>query len=379
MSTDPFKKRDPFAKPKDPFAKTKQEGVGFGQNLYRTLGGAARDVGVATAELLLPKDRFGPLNVAKGIREGKTLEEMATDPSVLEQAIKSVPAVPEPTYPGGSIARDLAGFAIPFAGISKRAGPLTGLTTKQQLAKGAGIGGLAEQFAFSPYEQRVSNLVQQYPVLQNPVTEFLQADPEDNEAVARFKMAVEGAAIGVPFDYLLRQVSKIKIPSRPKAEQPFVGPKPDPFIGPRPGAVVESPIVEPKIEAPKKRPRANKMPEVLVKPKQPKGIKKVSSLLQGSIPRNDPQIEQIARAMGTSPKKLSSYYKTKKAPESVSATGDVIVRSDALEIFTVKLNELQMAPLVCRRVHLAERGINEFGPADALEYLHNSHHYKNML
>jgi len=91
MSTDPFKKRDPFAKPKDPFAKTKQEGVGFGQNLYRTLGGAARDVGVATAELLLPKDRFGPLNVAKGIREGKTLEEMATDPSVLEQAIKSVP------------------------------------------------------------------------------------------------------------------------------------------------------------------------------------------------------------------------------------------------------------------------------------------------
>ena len=369
MSTDPFKKRDPFAKPKDPFAKPKQEKVGFGQNLYRTLGGAARDVGVATAELLLPKDRFGPLNVAKGIREGKTLEEMATDPSVLEQAIKSVPTVPEPTYPGGSIARDLAGFAIPFAGISKRAGPLTGLTTGQKIAKGAGIGGVAEQFAFSPYEQRISNVIQQYPALQNPVAEFLQADPEDNEAVARFKMAVEGAAIGVPFDWLLRQVSKIKIPSRAKAEQPFVGPKPDPFIGPRPGAVVEPPIVEPKIEAPKKRPRANKMPEVLVKPKQPKGIKKVSSLLQGSIPRNDPQIEEIARAMGTSPKKLSSYYKTKKAPESVSATGEVKVRSDALEIFTEKLNELQMAPLVGKRGSIDERGINDFGQADALEIL----------
>ena len=368
----PLKEKNPFgdspANQTSPF-EPKQEKVGFGENLYRTLGGAARDVGVATAELLLPKDRLGPLNVAKGIREGKTLEEIATDPSVLEQAIKSVPTVPEPTYPGGSIARDLSGFAIPFAGISKRAGPLTGLTTGQKIAKGAGIGGVAEQFAFSPYEQRVSNLVQQYPALQNPVAEFLQADPEDNEAVARFKMAVEGAAIGVPFDYLLRQVSKIKIPSRAKAEQPFVGPKPDPFIGPRPGAVVEPPIVEPKIEAPKKRPRANKMPEVLVKPKQPKGIKKVSSLLQGSIPRNDPQIEEIARAMGTSPKKLSSYYKTKKAPESVSATGEVKVRSDALEIFTEKLNELQMAPLVGKRGSIDERGINDFGQADALEIL----------
>ena len=111
------------------------------------------------------------------------------------------------------------------------------------------------------------------------------------------------------------------------------------------------------------------MPEVLVKPKQPKGIKKVSSLLQGSIPRNDPQIEEIARAMGTSPKKLSSYYKTKKAPESVSATGEVKVRSDALEIFTEKLNELQMAPLVGKRGFIDERGINDFGQADALEIL----------
>lgn len=369
MSTDPFKKRDPFAKPKDPFAKPKQEKVGFGQNLYRTLGGAARDVGVATAELLLPKDRFGPLNVAKGIREGKTLKEIATDPSVLEQAIKSVPAVPEPTYPGGSVVRDLTGFAIPYVGISKRAGPFTDLSTGQKIAKGAGIGGVAEQFAFSPYEQRVSNLVQQYPALQNPVTEFLQADPGDNEAVARFKMAVEGAAIGVPFDYLLRQVSKIKLPSRAKAEQPFVGPKPDPFIGPRPLAQADAPVVEPKVEAPKKRPRPNKMPEVLIKPKQPKGLTRVSSLLRGSIPKNDPQLEEIARAMGYSADTLPDYYKTKKAPESVSATGEVRVRSDALETLTEKLNELQMAPLVGKRGFIDEKGVSDFGQADALQIL----------
>ena len=369
MSTDPFKKRDPFAKSKDPFAKPKQEKVGFGKNLYRTFGGAARDVGVATAGLLLPKDRFGPLNVAKGIREGKTLEEIATDPSVLEQAIKSVPTVPEPTYPGGSVVRDLTGFAIPYVGITKRAGPFTDLTTGQKIAKGAGIGGAAEQFAFSPYEQRVSNLVQQYPALQNPVTEFLQADPEDSEAVARFKMAVEGAAIGVPFDYLLRQVSKIKIPSRAKAEQPFVGPKPDPFIGPRPLAQADAPVVEPKVEAPKKRPRPNKMPEVLVKPKQPKGLTRVSSLLRGSIPKNDPQLEEIARAMGYSADTLPDYYKTKKAPESVSATGEVRVQSDALENLTEKLNELQMAPLVGKRGFIDEKGVSDFGQADALQIL----------
>lgn len=368
----PLKEKNPFGdsplNQTSPF-EPKQEKVGFGKNLYRTFGGAARDVGVATAELLLPKDRFGPLNVAKGIREGKTLEEIATDASVSEQAVKSVPTVPEPTYPGGSIVRDLAGFAIPYVGISKRAGPFTDLTTGQKIAKGAGIGGVAEQFAFSPYEQRVSNLIQQYPTLQNPVTEFLQADPEDNEAVARFKMAVEGAAIGVPFDYLLRQVSKIKIPSRAKAEQPFVGPKPDPFIGPRPLAQADAPVVEPKVEALKKRPHPNKIPEVLIKPKQPKNMLRVRSLLKGAIPRNDPQFEEIARAMGHSPDSLPNYYIAKKAPERISGTGKVSVRSDYLDTLTEKLNEMQMAPLVGKRGFINEKGVNDFTQADALEIL----------
>lgn len=61
---------------------------------------------------------------------------------------------------------------------------------------------IGEQIAFDPYEARLSDLVQDFPSLQNPITEYLQSDPEDTEAEARFKMAVEalgleGAGMGL--------------------------------------------------------------------------------------------------------------------------------------------------------------------------------------
>ena len=55
----------------------------------------------------------------------------------------------------------------------------------------AGQGIVAENLAFNPHEDRLSNLVEEYPSLQNPVTEYLSADPEDSEAEARLKMSIE--------------------------------------------------------------------------------------------------------------------------------------------------------------------------------------------
>ena len=133
-----------------------------------------------------------------------------------------LPKIAEPTYFGGSFSRDITGFAIPFLGITKAANSLNLITkipkatTKagaitQFVSKNAVIGGLAEQFAFSPYETRLSNLVESFPTLANPITEYLQATDQDSEDKARFKMAIEGGLIGIPLDFLLSFIGRGKV------------------------------------------------------------------------------------------------------------------------------------------------------------------------
>ena len=116
-----------------------------------------------------------------------------------------LPQVEEPSNLGLSIARDLLGFAVPYAGLSKLQAitKIPQATTKVgKIAQVTLKGGFAEQLAFSPYEQRLSNLVDQYPSLQNPVIDYLKADNEDDEFTARQKMFMEGAILGIPFELL---------------------------------------------------------------------------------------------------------------------------------------------------------------------------------
>jgi len=166
---DPFKEKqivDPFKKEKsikDPFT----EEPGFFGNLYRTVGGAGRDVLQSTADL-------------------------TEDITGLD--IPDLPTVPEPTYFGGSAVRDIAGFLVPYAGVSKVIGGVQGATKLATAGRAIGAGTVAEQFAFSPNEQRLSNVIQER--APNAITEFLQADPDDPVAKARFKMALEGAGLG---------------------------------------------------------------------------------------------------------------------------------------------------------------------------------------
>ncbi|RWI06890.1 MAG: hypothetical protein EOQ89_03550 [Mesorhizobium sp.] len=56
-----------------------------------------------------------------------------------------------------------------------------------EMAKGA----LAGAVVLDPHEERLSNLVESFPDLQNPVTEYLAAKPGDSAAEGRFKNALE--------------------------------------------------------------------------------------------------------------------------------------------------------------------------------------------
>lgn len=138
-----------------------------------------------------------------------------------KQPIDMTPQLPEPDAPkiptvtGGAI-EAVTKFAVGFKGADKLAklgilGPqvgawLQGSGVLPQTVKGA----LGDLLAFDQHEARLSNVVQQIPALQNPVTEYLQAKPDDGFAEGKFKQAVEGVGLGALTNTLIKGVTLLK-------------------------------------------------------------------------------------------------------------------------------------------------------------------------
>lgn len=82
-----------------------------------------------------------------------------------------------------------AGKVMPFLkganAISK------GGAIAREVARGALVGAVA----FDPQEERLSDLVEAYPQLSNPITAYLAADVNDSDAEGRFKNALEGIGL----------------------------------------------------------------------------------------------------------------------------------------------------------------------------------------
>lgn len=90
----------------------------------------------------------------------------------------------------GSISQFITGLA----GAGKITAPLKGIKTLGrgiawgfESIKAAGAGAIV----FDPHEQRLSDLVEEFPSLSNPITDYLAADPKDSAAEGRFKSAIE--------------------------------------------------------------------------------------------------------------------------------------------------------------------------------------------
>lgn len=75
--------------------------------------------------------------------------------------------------------------------------------------------GSATDFAvFKPHEERLSNLVESFPELHNPITAYLQAKPDDSAAEGRLKNSLEGLLLGAisePFIHALRTLKYARI------------------------------------------------------------------------------------------------------------------------------------------------------------------------
>ena len=159
------------------------------QVLVKTYGGAARDLAQGTID-------FTNWLSKKAGKEDKLIDY-------------ELDKIEDPEYFGGSFMRDLLGFMGGFKGVDK-AGQIIPIVknipkAKNKILRSGQIitkGGIAEQSAFSPYEARISNLIETGAdgKFSNIVTEYLQANDQDSEDKARAKMFIEGGIIGVPFE-----------------------------------------------------------------------------------------------------------------------------------------------------------------------------------
>ena len=121
-----------------------------------------------------------------------------------------------PQSTAGSIVSGVTQFAAGFGGVGlalKGAGIASKVAKAgkgAKLALAAAQGGAADFVSFQEHEARLSNLVNEFPSLKNPVTEYLAADESDSWAEGRFKNVVEGMGLGLATGLLLAGLKKFK-------------------------------------------------------------------------------------------------------------------------------------------------------------------------
>lgn len=143
-----------------------------------------------------------------------TEKDFANDPGM------NLPDVKQADSTTGGIVRSVSQFLAGFVGAGKITAPLKIGRAAAGVAKGA----VADFTAFDAHEKRLSDLIQEFPALQNPVTEYLASKGTDGEIEGRLKRAVEGMGVGAATEGLLlalRAIRKARVARA--AEQPEQG------------------------------------------------------------------------------------------------------------------------------------------------------------
>ena len=167
-----------------------------------------------------------PLQILGGIRDAaQSVSDLSWDTSPINLIMEygfnvetqnpiQLGEVPEPETISGALTRGVSQFLIGFIPVSRTLKFIKPISKMGELGKGAIAGGVTDFTVFAPHEERLSNLVQSFKELQNPVTEYLQADPDDSAAEGRLKNVLEGLLIGglaEPFAHSLRALKYSRI------------------------------------------------------------------------------------------------------------------------------------------------------------------------
>jgi hypothetical protein len=112
----------------------------------------------------------------------------------------------------GGLIKGVAQFVTGLA-LTRGIGPAAGGGVAATATRGA----IANFAAFDPHQERLSNLVEKFPALSNPVTQLLQAKPDDTAVEGRVKNALEGLGLGAVADGFVKGVRLLKSAGEAKA------------------------------------------------------------------------------------------------------------------------------------------------------------------
>lgn len=122
------------------------------------------------------------------------------------------------TVPGSLVegaSQFLTGF-VPIFGLAGRvgtaakAGSLTQKALSGTVSRGVVAGAITDFTMFNGQEERLSNFIQQFPELQNPVTEFLSHDDDEGEIEGRLKNVLEGLGLEAATFGLIKGLKALK-------------------------------------------------------------------------------------------------------------------------------------------------------------------------
>ena len=278
------------------------------------------------------------------------------------------------TMAGGAvegISQFATGF-IPLFGLAGKAGRLA----KAGTATKAVVAGAATDFTFfNGQEARLSNLIQQVPELQNPVTEFLAYDGEESELEGRMKNVLEGLGLEAVAGVFIKSLKAMKKARKVKEETGDAQKVADSITEDLAGEIavptrelVEEPEV--KIEEPEAKPEAPKpLPEY--KPnKQEEFLNAVpekfrdyaSELLKGGKPRLPQFALETDGDVVVLKDLLEKYYEAN--PEKVTVTDAVTDIDEAIETTVrAQAKEGEDAEKVLRDIRITQQAYREQGKA----------------
>lgn len=195
------------AKPKPEQTPAPEQGGGdLLTDAFRGVVGGVRDA----ANNILQ----APLAVGEAL---STISPTNTNPEATKEAFRdirsrlSLPEVEQNNSALGHAIRGITQFGLGFGVAGKIVPGLKALSAAGTMGRIAGAavqGGVGDMLVSDPHAERLSNLVESAPWLQNPVTELLAAKPGDSDALGRFKAGIEGAVGGVLAEGVIMALGK---------------------------------------------------------------------------------------------------------------------------------------------------------------------------
>lgn len=192
----------------------------------RAIAVGTRDAAQETIEMLDSVAEWADSKLPLGglVVDGEGVRWMSSE-EFEAQGFGGTPELPDPIADpestSGKMVKSVAQFVTGFlgAGKIKMIKALQPTTRAGKVGKAATKGAIADVSVFDPHEERLSDLIQEFPALRNPVSDYLKADVDDTEAEGRLKNAIEGLGAGMVAEGLVKSLRVLRAARKAKAAQ----------------------------------------------------------------------------------------------------------------------------------------------------------------